>query len=48
VNHTSIVLAIITVMGLQTVGKGLCFLLPKPVAGFLMLVELCKGFEVDL
>jgi hypothetical protein len=29
-------------------GKGLCFLLPEFVAGFLMLVELCKGLLVDL
>jgi hypothetical protein len=36
-------LLLITMMGLQTVKKCLCFLLPKTVAGFLMLVELLKG-----
>jgi hypothetical protein len=43
----SIVLAIITAIGLQIVEKGLCFLRPKTVASFLKLVELCKGFTVD-
>jgi hypothetical protein len=43
-DRASIVLVVITVMGLQTVEKVLCFLLPESVAGFLMLVELWKGF----
>jgi hypothetical protein len=40
------VLAVITAMGLQTVEKGLCFLLPESVAGIHMLVELWKGLIV--
>jgi hypothetical protein len=39
----SIVLAVITAMGLQTMLKGLCFLRPGTIVGFLELVELCKG-----
>jgi hypothetical protein len=38
-----IVLDVITTMEIQTVEKGPCFLRSKTVAGFLMLVELCKG-----
>jgi hypothetical protein len=38
----SIVLDVITAMRLQTVEKGLCFLLPETIAG-LKLVELWKG-----
>jgi hypothetical protein len=41
------VLAIIKAMGLQTVEKGLCFLRPETVVGFLKLVELCKGLVVS-
>jgi hypothetical protein len=44
----SIVLVVITVMGLQTMEKGLCFLRPETAAGFLMLVELCKGLVSSL
>jgi hypothetical protein len=49
VNHTNIMLAVIIMMGLQTIEKSICFLLPESVsvAGFLMLVELCKGLLVD-
>jgi hypothetical protein len=43
----SIVLAIITVMELQTVEKVICFLRSDTVAGFLMLVELWRGLTVD-
>jgi hypothetical protein len=42
----SIVLAVITAMGLQTLEKILCFLCSESVAGFLMLMELCKGLAV--
>jgi hypothetical protein len=44
---TEIVLVVIPAMGLQIVKKSLCFLRPEIVAGFLMLVELCKGLAVD-
>jgi hypothetical protein len=47
VNRTSIVLAVITMMRLQTVEKSICFLLPKTEAGFLILVELYKGLVVS-
>jgi hypothetical protein len=43
----SIVLVVITAIGLQTMEKGLCFLRPKTIAGFLKLVELCKGLAMD-
>jgi hypothetical protein len=46
VSLQSIVLAVITAMGLHTVEKSLCFLYPESVAGFLMLMELCKGLAV--
>jgi hypothetical protein len=40
-------LCVITVMGLETVEKGICFFLAKTVVGFLMIVELCKCLVVD-
>jgi uncharacterized membrane protein len=43
----SIVLAVITVMELQTVEKVICFLCSDIITGFLMLVELWKGLTVD-
>jgi hypothetical protein len=43
----SIVLAVITAMGLYTMEKGICFLRPKTIVDFLILVELCKGLAVD-
>jgi hypothetical protein len=43
----SIVLAIITAMGLQTVQKFICTLLLETVAGFPKLLELCKGLVVS-
>jgi hypothetical protein len=42
----SILLAVITVMGLQTVEQGICFFRPKIVAGLLKLVELWKDLVV--
>jgi hypothetical protein len=42
----SIVLAVITVMGLQTMEKGICSLLPETVVSFLKLVELWKCLVV--
>jgi hypothetical protein len=41
------VLVVITAIGFIDYGKSLCFLLPENVAGFLELVELCKGLAVD-
>jgi hypothetical protein len=43
----SIVLAIITMMGLQTVEQGLCFLHLETIVGFLKLVKLCKCLAAD-
>jgi hypothetical protein len=44
----SIVLAVIIAMWLQTVEKGICFIRPETVSGFLMLVEHCKGLIESL
>jgi hypothetical protein len=41
----SIVLAIITVIGLQIVEKGLCFLHPKTIVGFLKLVHFVNASQ---
>jgi hypothetical protein len=38
----TIVLSVITAVGLQTMEKGLCFLRPDTIVGFFELVELCK------
>jgi hypothetical protein len=40
-------LDVITVMGLQTMEKGICSLLPQAIADFLKLVKLCKGLAMD-
>jgi hypothetical protein len=42
----SIVMAVITVMGIQTMEQGLCFLFPEIIAGFLKLAELSKSIVV--
>jgi hypothetical protein len=40
------VLVVITAMGLQTMEKGICSLLPENVAAFLKLVKLFKGLAM--
>jgi hypothetical protein len=42
----TIVLVVITAMGLQTMEKGICSLLHETVVGFLKLVKLFKGLVV--
>jgi hypothetical protein len=47
-SQQSIMLAVFTAMELHIMEKGICYLRPKTVVGFLMLVELCKGLIASL